>query len=405
MAAATKLSMLAQLVDLLEKQLAEDSKQISALRASVDDLEKQYARKVEKRNKLNDMRNKLDGLMKAVAMMQAKQQLVHLQQEFKKENEKQKMQEKLQEMYKERNRLELLAMQRKKMELEDKMRKVSEREVKCDAEAREKEQQLRALRAELQEREELEQELKNVEHAVSLADVKVIVDPQWGNSATWTKEVVTLYDHQFDIATMKLSETGNRNQAISVRYDAAIGNGTFKIAFPALIGDARYVVKLLRMPATPAQAREMLLCDVEVQRLSQHYATVFNSRRPSGAPSLVYEDLLLLKTSHGYCVAERYLEGNFTKWNGNNGYVNTDFTCDAAHAFSHFTFELRHETNMVLDIQGVQDGAILRLSDPAVQSKASSEFGSANLSVKGMENFFSSHKCNSMCRQMGLKSH
>ena len=57
----------------------------------------------------------------------------------------------------------------------------------------------------------------------------------------------------------------------------------------------------------------------------------------------------------------------------------------------------------VVDLQGVKNGGwIFRLTDPVIHCKDVTRFGRTNLGEKGMERFFTTHKCNEICSLMDL---
>jgi len=103
-----------------------------------------------------------------------------------------------------------------------------------------------------------------------------------------------------------------------------------------------------------------------------------------------------------YFVAEQRLDGEFIKFNGNNGYVNSKVpNSELLQAFSHYSFFRTNGMFMVVDLQGVLDHGQLLLTDPQVHSRDKS-FGRGDLGFTGMQSFFETHTCGSTCRALDL---
>lgn len=108
---------------------------------------------------------------------------------------------------------------------------------------------------------------------------------------------------------------------------------------------------------------------------------------------------------------EPYLEGTYTKYNSNSGWVNTSnllgesFVNNAAQAFSHYTFERSAGKLLVSDLQGV-NGTYGTLTDPAIHTADPERFKLAdtNLGEAGMKFFFATHKCTIYCTLLGLET-
>ena len=109
------------------------------------------------------------------------------------------------------------------------------------------------------------------------------------------------------------------------------------------------------------------------------------------------------------CV-EPYLDGDFINANSNSGYVkkeisfNADFL-EVAQAFSHWTWAASAKSILICDVQGVcdssSDGKTWKCTDPAIHCAAGSgRFGLTDLGPRGINAFFSSHKCNEICRKL-----
>eukprot|EP00971_Amphidinium_carterae_P204628 4060874-Amphidinium_carterae.1 len=108
-----------------------------------------------------------------------------------------------------------------------------------------------------------------------------------------------------------------------------------------------------------------------------------------------------------YFVAEQYLQGQFTKFNSNNGYFNKEHPAsELLQAFSHYTFVKSGGKQLVVDLQGAVDNGWVLLTDPQVLSRAAKSkdrcFGPGDLGFEGMEHFFSTHECGSVCQALNL---
>lgn len=125
-------------------------------------------------------------------------------------------------------------------------------------------------------------------------------------------------------------------------------------------------------------------------------------------------------------LVENFLKGKFLKYSTNNGYVNEEevrnsstiilsggemLLTDFLHAFSHWTY-VHTETKLLLcDLQGVldQEGRRPRfmLTDPAIcsnkqVSKNRRPYGRTDIGLKGIRSFNKHHKCNNVCKCLGL---
>jgi uncharacterized protein YegL len=108
-------------------------------------------------------------------------------------------------------------------------------------------------------------------------------------------------------------------------------------------------------------------------------------------------------------VGERYLPGAFTKFNSNNGYVDSEHPLtEMVQALSHFSYQASEGEYLVADLQGVVAGSENRcfcfFTDPQVLS-VRKEFGPADLGAAGMRKFFARHRCGKTCEALGLCGH
>jgi hypothetical protein len=62
---------------------------------------------------------------------------------------------------------------------------------------------------------------------------------------------------------------------------------------------------------------------------------------------------------------------------------------------------------MVIDCQGVYNrtSGSFELTDPAVHCTSLLQFELTNMGAKGMEKFFTTHKCNDACRALEIPPH
>ena len=86
---------------------------------------------------------------------------------------------------------------------------------------------------------------------------------------------------------------------------------------------------------------------------------------------------------------------------------------DFPQAFSHFSYIHTERKMLVCDLQGVLDESVwppmYELTDPVIHYASSGGrtkvYGRTDRGKKGIADFFSSHKCNVLCRVLGLTEH
>ncbi len=113
------------------------------------------------------------------------------------------------------------------------------------------------------------------------------------------------------------------------------------------------------------------------------------------------------KNTDFFC-AEPLITGEYKKFNNNNGYVSDENYHQILNAFSHWTYQYTDGFMMVVDLQGVIWGSEFVLTDPAIHCEGTNNyegldwFGSTNLGVEGMKQFFRTHECNEVCYNLNL---
>ena len=155
---------------------------------------------------------------------------------------------------------------------------------------------------------------------------------------------------------------------------------------------------------------------------AQSLASKFNERTPAHWPliSVLAAEIFRLSpatvksanpSSYRYVTVEPFLDGRYTKFNGNNGFVGRVASDIERHhdgiaqTFTHWSYEHSLSTTgsavMVCDIQGVG----YQYTDVTLCSE-DRRFGKTDLGAVAFEGFFSTHKCNelALCERLGLVS-
>eukprot|EP00667_Euglena_gracilis_P006074 EG_transcript_6123 len=140
---------------------------------------------------------------------------------------------------------------------------------------------------------------------------------------------------------------------------------------------------------------------VAMQAACQYCAQAYNRRGPPKPVSFIDSFVLQLTEREGrhFMACEEYLPGVYAKYNNNGGWT-ADDERNTPQAFSHFTYFYSQGKFIIVDIQGVGD----RYTDPQLHSQRQ-RYGPGDLGMVGMQLFFNTHLCNSICRGLGLTDH
>lgn len=164
-------------------------------------------------------------------------------------------------------------------------------------------------------------------------------------------------------------------------------------------GGAKRSSYVAKIAINPSEDPSTYFRDVEMQAHCAHYARLFNSYNPPRLVEFCKAWILELTEREGapLCAVERFVAGDYRKFNNNYGYVSEDER-NTPQAFSHFTYEASARTMLVVDIQGVGD----LYTDPQIHTLNGRDFGKGNLGMRGFEKFLSTHRCNQICRYLKL---
>ena len=108
--------------------------------------------------------------------------------------------------------------------------------------------------------------------------------------------------------------------------------------------------------------------DVQTQMQAKHYSEEYNRRNPPKKVDFIQCWVLELDDRpaphHLFCV-ESMIQGKYTKYNSNAGFVADEFLRNTPQAFSHWTYEFSNGKEIVVDIQGVGD----LYTDPQIHTR------------------------------------
>lgn len=197
-----------------------------------------------------------------------------------------------------------------------------------------------------------------------------------------------------------------------------ISKGSFRHCYQLYNETGRYVAKINRTPHESSSFTKAR-ADLDTVIIGNYFAAEFNKALSSGSLVQFLASMLLkveekdLKDNifcqNRYFIAERFMAGQYVKYNNNNGWVNQDKSetevFQVLQAFSHFSFQKSQGHLIVVDLQGtIKDNKIL-LTDPAVHGHGQgfgTYFGSTNCGSRGISDFFLSHVCNKYCEKLKL---
>uniref|UniRef100_A0A2K6FJT8 non-specific serine/threonine protein kinase n=1 Tax=Propithecus coquereli TaxID=379532 RepID=A0A2K6FJT8_PROCO len=152
----------------------------------------------------------------------------------------------------------------------------------------------------------------------------------------------------------------------------------------------------------------LCLREIQQQRAAQKLIYTFNQVKPQTIPYMprfLEVFLIYCHSADQWLTIEKYMTGEFRKYNNNNGDEITPSNTleELMLAFSHWTYEYTRGEFLVLDLQGVGEN----LTDPSVIKPEDKQsrgmvFGPANLGEDAIRNFIAKHRCNSCCRKLKL---
>lgn len=242
--------------------------------------------------------------------------------------------------------------------------------------------------------------------------------PQW-DVPGWFDETLLVEGFSPDVmahgtSTLNDMIVHNDNIKISVteltilKRSLPFAQGVSRLAFYArtVASNNRFVVKSFKHDGKwLAHLSEDMRCQALCKAFALEFNALLGSHYPIDFTVTTYLKSKQRMSSKDECMfLEPYIDGTYTKYNNNRGYVsddNSEFN-QAAQAFSHFTFERSQGCVLISDLQGVG----YTLTDPAIHTLDPERFKltDTNLGQDGFKFFFSTHVCNHICGKLNLKS-
>ncbi len=194
--------------------------------------------------------------------------------------------------------------------------------------------------------------------------------------------------------------------------DSPIGEGRSRTAYKGVLTappsvKGREIVVKKPKDSSYASLLPTMQEDIKVAQKAQEFAGKFNLASCTTTPIDFQQPVTMTVVATGEPVlVEYYLDGEYTKWISNNGWINHQETRgnELLLAFAHWTWVKSGGQHLVCDLQGVKgnsDG--YHLTDPAIHSR-SQEYGATDLGKEGIDLFFQTHVCNSECRALGIQT-
>jgi len=218
--------------------------------------------------------------------------------------------------------------------------------------------------------------------------------PDW-NDRDYPSENATKITYNFE------TKAWNRRD-IKVKVDTKpFDKGGFRLVFHLRDNsdpETAYVAKLSIDPHDN-KTRLSYFEDVRMQAVAAYFAKKYNSFKPPKLVQFISAYVLELKQREGVpvCGVEKFIKGDYRKYNNNTGWVSDDQRNTPA-AFCHFSYIASEKKLLICDIQGVGD----IYTDPQIHSDDGQGYGRGNLGRDGIINFIISHRCNPICQFLRL---
>ncbi len=260
--------------------------------------------------------------------------------------------------------------------------------------------------------------LSTISEATTLLEYKIV--PEYPKS--FKSIQATIFKCQLPKIKADLTKSMFLKPGPAVKIDIAphpFAEGASRICYYGLEGvdKTKKKVVLKEFQDTVKNSKEHYQVLIEISGIAYYLGMMFNKHLDQSVIDFIVPNLVVIddpaetpSESTDFFSSEPQIEGEYKKFNNNFGFVHSDESYhQALNAFSHWTYEFTDGYMMVVDLQGVVSGSKYILTDPAIHCESShnsdglERFGNTNFGKAGMKKFFSTHSCNKVCQQLGLR--
>jgi len=312
-------------------------------------------------------------------------------------------------------------------ELNKQMAEMKKQKMLMDADKNKKEADLLLLQKEADEREAQFRVFQEIQAQMAMAVVTLdLSPPDWSGNRDWPSWTslehisITLANPATAILQGAKADLSYVNSNLEFKFKKdPFAKGGVRLAYHCLMknGMKKYVLKKIGSSAphkTKDDALKSITKDsVRVQLLAKQATDEFMNRmRPTGALAGItcaYIGIEAVRdnttSDWHYWTIEPLLEGTWDKFNDNaGGVLPTPPHNNLPQALSHFSYEYFSKRIILVDVQGTYDRNHYEFTDPAFHS-VDTAFGPTDLGGSGIDEFFKTHTCGSMCQALRLPKH
>lgn len=168
------------------------------------------------------------------------------------------------------------------------------------------------------------------------------------------------------------------------------------------------VLKKYKREGSEFNSLKSYMREVEVRTVCSTYAKEFNAdkNKPPGSARVDVTPVDVVQcTGEDYFLLESFLSGKLEKYSNNAGLVcSKSPLSELMQAFSHYSWVVSGKSLVICDLQGIESGSRVTLTDPAIHSTSVGSYGHTDLGNMGIERFFKTHTCGTLCTGMGVNS-